>query len=81
MADGWGSRVGAAIGLFGLVTMVLVIPATWLAATISCWGEDVRNSLDPARYCAYGGLAGLVVAPVVGLLVAVVYVFRDARRQ
>lgn len=81
MADGWGSRIGAAIGLFGLVTMVVVIPATWLASTISCWGEDVRNSLDPARYCAHGGLAGLLVAPVVGLLVAVVYVVNDAGGQ
>jgi hypothetical protein len=76
MADGWGSRIGAAIGLFGLVTMVLVIPVTWLAATISCWGQE------QARNCGVAGaFVGMVAVPVVGLLVAVVYVVRDARRQ
>jgi hypothetical protein len=81
MARGWGSRIGAGFGLFALVTMISLIPAAWLAATISCWGVNVKDSLDPARYCGYGGLAGVVVAPVIGLIVAIVYVIRDARRQ
>ena len=81
MADGWGSRIGAAIGLFGLVTMVLVIPAGWLAAAISCWGVNVKDSLDPARYCGFGGFFGVIIAPVVGFVVAVAYVAWDARRN
>lgn len=81
MAHGRGSRIGSAIGLFGLVTMVLLIPAAWLASTISCWGVDGGDSLDPARYCGFGGLVGVVVAPVVGLISAAVYVVWDARRQ
>jgi hypothetical protein len=81
MARGWGSRIGIGFGIIGVVAAVSLIPAVWLAATISCWGVNVKDSLDPARYCGFGGLAGVAVAPVVGLIFAAVYVITDTRRQ
>lgn len=81
MARGWGSRIGVGVGVFVLVAAVSLIPLGWLAATISCWGVEAKDSLDPARYCGYGGFVGVMAAPVVGLIFAAVYVIWDARRQ
>lgn len=81
MARGWGSRIGIAVGVFFGVTVLTVIPSVFVAAKISCWGVEVKDSLDPARYCGFGGFFGLIVAPVIGLITASLYVAYDTKRH
>lgn len=81
MVNGWGPRIGIAVAVFIAVTLLTVIPSVFVAATISCWGVEVKDSLDPARYCGFGGLTGLVVAPALGLIAAALYVLYDNKRH
>lgn len=79
VAYDWNERIGTGFLVFGLVTVVAAVLGGWIAGMISCWGVDA--DYQPARYCAYGSVYGLLVAPIIGLLAAAFYVVRDLDRR
>jgi hypothetical protein len=76
MARGWGERLSIGLVVFLVATVVFFVPAVWLAARISCWGVDTTYP-SPGRYCGFGALYGVVIAPALGLFCGIAYTIVD----